>query len=193
MRRRQLHPTCPETWFFTDPRLGDGLWGALDRLPSGSGIVVRHYDLPRTERAALIGRIRTIARRRRLILVVAGSAQDALRLRADGIHHPTHAPKRSASLPQPRLVTAAAHNRAELVAARRAGASLVFLSPVFPTRSHPGARTLGPVRFGLLAREAGVAVAALGGMTARRHRRLRRFGAIGWGAIDAWASPNVRS
>ena len=59
---------------------------------------------------------------------------------------------------------AKAHDRAELIAARRAGARLVFVAPVFATRTHPGARPLGTVRFGLLVRRAGVPVAALGGM-----------------------------
>ncbi len=79
---------------------------------------------------------------------------------------------------------AKAHDRAELIAARRAGARLVFVSPVFATRTHPGARPLGPVRFGLLVRGCRVPVAALGGMTAPRFRRLRPFGATAWGAID---------
>lgn len=81
---------------------------------------------------------------------------------------------------------ARAHDLAELVAARRSGAMLVFVSPVFATRTHPGQRPLGVVRFGLLVRGAGVPVAALGGMTARRFRRLRPLGATAWGAIDAW-------
>lgn len=193
MRRRQLHQTLPETWLFTDPRLGAALWSVLDRLPRGTGVVVRHYDLPRAERHALAKRIRTIARRRGLTLVVAGEAHDAMRLRADGVHRPAHAARRPATLPKSLIVTAAAHHRAELVAARRAGAALVFLSPVFETRSHPHARPLGPLRFGLLVHGGGVAVAALGGMSAHRYRRLRGLGASAWGAIDAWTPTGVRS
>lgn len=156
MRRRQL----PETWYLTDPRVGDDLWNALARLPPGSGVVFRHGELPPAARAGLLARVRAVARRRRLVLVVRGSAAD---------------------------FTASAHNRAELVRARRAGALLVFVSPVFATRSHPSARVLGRVRFGLLVRGARVAVAALGGMTARRYTSLRPFGAVAWGAIDAWS------
>ena len=86
-------------------------------------------------------------------------------------------------LADPRI--AKAHNRTELVAARRCGARLVFVSPVFATRSHPGATVLGVVRFGLLTRRARVPVAALGGMTVQRFRRLRALSAVAWGAIDA--------
>lgn len=72
----------------------------------------------------------------------------------------------------------------ELIAAERAGADLILLSPVFATRSHPGAPVLGPVRFGLLARQARTPIVALGGMTAKRARALPD--AYGWAAIDAW-------
>ena len=70
--------------------------------------------------------------------------------------------------------------------AERRGADAVFVSPVFATRSHPGARGLGVVRFGLLVRGCPVPVVALGGMDARRFRRVRGLGAYGWAGIDAW-------
>ncbi|MDB5688447.1 MAG: thiamine monophosphate synthase, partial [Sphingomonas bacterium] len=76
------------------------------------------------------------------------------------------------------------HDAREVQAARRAKVDRVFLSPAFPTRSHPGAGALGPVRFGLMARrQAGVI--ALGGMDARRARQLRALGSSGWAAIDS--------
>lgn len=84
-------------------------------------------------------------------------------------------------------MTASAHSERELAEAFALGADLVFLSPVFPTRSHPGARALGPVRFGLIARKAAGPVLALGGMGPRNLRRLKPLGAAGYGAIDAWS------
>jgi thiamine-phosphate pyrophosphorylase len=68
----------------------------------------------------------------------------------------------------------------------------VFLSPVFPTRSHPGARALGRVRFGLIAQQARIPVIALGGMDARKGRSLRALGAYGWAGIDAWSEDQKR-
>ena len=147
----------PAAWLFAEARLGDALWMALDRLPRGAGVVFGFRDLPRAVRRRLFERVAAVARRRRLVLVDAAD---------------------------PRI--AKAHDRAELVAARRRGARLVFVSPVFATASHPGASALGRVRWGLLVRGAGVPVAALGGMTARRYRSLRPLGAVAWGAIDAW-------
>jgi thiamine-phosphate pyrophosphorylase len=166
------HP-LPRLWLMTDERMGDGLWDALDRLPRGGGVVFRHYGLAPSERRALFARVLKAARRRGLMVVRAGI--QPLRGEA-GVHA-----RRGRG-----LRTAPAHNRREAVAAIRAGADALFVSPAFSTRSHPGARALGRVRFGLLIRGLGVPVIALGGMDARKAASLRPFGIHGWAAIDAW-------
>jgi thiamine-phosphate pyrophosphorylase len=168
MSRRQ---PLPRLWLMTDERQGEDLWRALERLPKGAGVVFRHYGLGRNERRKLFERVRGIARRRRLLLLVGGGG-----LRGDGVHGGRGAGFRSASV----------HNLRELKSAERSGASMVFLSPAFATRSHPGIRTLGPVRFGLAALHARVPVIGLGGLDARQARRLPH--SYGWAAIDAWSA-----
>ncbi|WP_245942096.1 thiamine phosphate synthase [Sphingomonas gilva] len=165
----------PRLWLMTDERMGEGLWDALARLPRGAGVVFRHYATPPAERRALFERIRRIARRRRLTLLVTGDALPG----ADGIHGRTA--RRSHG-----LLSRPVHSRIEAIAAARAGADLIFVSPVFPTRSHPGARTLGPVRLGLMLRGIEIPAVALGGMDARGFRRLGSLRLHGWAAIDAW-------
>jgi thiamine-phosphate pyrophosphorylase len=166
MLRRQ---PLPRLWLMTDERLGAGLWSALERLPRGAGIVFRHYSLSPAERRKLFERVRRVARRRGLLLLAAGG-----NLRADGIHGGRG----------PGLRSASAHDLRELKSAERSGANLVFLSPAFPTRSHPGAPALGPVRFGLIARQARIPVIALGGMDPLKARRLPHI--HGWAGIDAF-------
>jgi thiamine-phosphate pyrophosphorylase len=157
----------------TDERQGDALWAALERLPRGAGVVFRHYGA--ADRRPVYQRVRRVARRRGLVLVVAGEERLP---GADGVHN-----RRGAG-----LRTGAAHWVAELRRRERDGTDMVFVSPVFATRSHPGGSGLGPVRFGLIARLARVPLIALGGMDAVRFRRLRGLGAHGWAAIDAWSS-----
>ena len=169
-------PPLPRLWLMTDPRMGEALWTALEQLPRGAGVVFRHYQLPPAERHELFARVRRVARRRRLVLLVAGPPLRG----ADGRHGGR------TRVGAPGLKTRAVHHRRDLVAARRARVDAVFASPVFATRSHPGAPALGRVRFGLLIREAGVPVIALGGMNARRARSLAHFRIHGWAAIDAW-------
>jgi len=181
MRARQPVPTI---WLMTDERADATLESALRRLPRGAGIVFRHYTLARAERRRRFEQVRSIARARKLVLVLAGGRRDAIGWRADGWHSgtPHLSPMRT------RLRTAPAHTLRESFAARRVDSDLVFVSPVFETRSHPGARSLGPLRFGQIATASGTIVIALGGMTARRHRRLVELGAAGWAAIDAWSA-----
>jgi thiamine-phosphate pyrophosphorylase len=113
------------------------------------------------------------AQRRHLTLVIAG---DTYGLSRAATHN-----RRGTG-----LRTASAHTRREAIAAVRAGADAVFVSPVFATRSHPGARALGQIRFALMVQGLAIPVIALGGMTPRRARRLQWLGASGWAAIDAW-------
>ena len=69
----------------------------------------------------------------------------------------------------------------------RAGADAVLLGPVFETASHPGGRTIGPLRFALWCRRSRVAVYALGGVTAATAKRLIASGAAGIAGIGALA------
>lgn len=149
----------PTLWLMTDERMGAGLWSALERLPRGSGVVFRHFATPAAERAAIFARVSHIARRRRLVVVRGGVKGEI-----------------------PHLYPA--HSMREAVAARRARADLVLVSPIYPTRTHPGAPTLGPIRAALIARAARVPAIALGGMNAIRFKRLRAMGFAGWAAID---------
>ena len=175
---RARHP-LPTLWLMTDERQGESLWRALDALPRGGGIVFRHYGLKPAERRRLFGRVRAVARRRGLLLLLAGSPQLARAWRADGSHGPGRGDG---------LRSASAHNLAEIRRAERDGVDLIFLSPLHPTRSHSGATPLGRVRFGLLARAARVPLIALGGMDAAKARGIRELGACGWAAIDAWSA-----
>lgn len=166
----------------TDERMGDALWPALTRLPRGAGVIFRHYSLPDALRRALFARISQVARRRGLVLIRAGSTP----FRGEqGAHNQGTRQRRG-------LRTHAAHNAREVVAARRQGADVVLISPVFPTRSHRDAPALGVVRAIALARMVPGKAIALGGVNVRRFARLRRGGFIGYAAIDAWTAPVPR-
>ena len=168
----------PTRWIVSDARNDDRLEAALAALPRGSGgLIFRHYHLPPAERRARFRALAAAARRHGHLAILAGSAAEARRWRADGAYG---SPGQLAAGPALlRLVTV--HSLAELAAARRARAGIVLISPAFPTRSHPGAAVLGVVRLRLLAARAGLPVIALGGMSARR---ACRTGTAGWAAID---------
>ncbi len=161
--------SLPRLWLMTDERMGANLLPALRALPRGSGVVFRHYGVDAAERKQLGKVIRRIASARRLMLVEGGR---------------THGRHRGA-------ITAPVHSLPERLRAERNGAKLLFVSPLFATASHPGARVLGRVRFGLLIRGTHLPVIALGGMNARKARSLSGFGIHGWAGIDALSCRNI--
>lgn len=165
----------PKIWLMTDERLGDALLPSIAALPRGAGIVFRHYSLAPPERAALFRKVNAVARRHGHMISVAG-APIAAAVAAAGRHGRFHA-----------ALTTPVHSRREAIAAKRAGARLIFASPVFATQSHPGARALGRVRFGLMIRDLGVPVIALGGMDKARAGGLKPMKIYGWAAISGLA------
>ena len=168
----RCHPV-PQTILLSDARNDNRLESAISRLPRGSALVFRHYHLPRAARRARFEALRRLCRRRGVLILTAGEARG---WRSDGQYG---APNTLGRAPGLRLATA--HSLAEIGAAARARAAAILLSPVFPTRSHPSAAVLGPLRFLMLARRSPLPIIALGGMTKARARRLPVWG---WAAID---------
>lgn len=175
--------SLPLLWLLSDARNDQRLEAAFHDLPEGSGFVFRHYHLGQRERrrrfAELAMKARLIGKHRPIL---AGTLAEAEHWAADGAYGPPHRLSGDARL----LRLATAHDGDQLAAAGRAGADGVFLSPVFPTRSHPEARVLGIHGFHVLAQQSPVAVIALGGMTKARALQLDW---PRWGAIDGLASP----
>lgn len=151
------HP-APTRWLLTDARLGPDLPGILRRLPRGSGVVFRHHELPPAERRALLLRVRRLAAGRCLRVVDDAEGR-----------------------------VARVHSARELRRALVGRPELLFLSPLFATRSHPDWRPLGRMRAAALVRLAKRPMMALGGMTARGFQQVRALGFAGWGGIDAFA------
>lgn len=167
----------PELWLVSDARNDAALERSLGSLPRGSGFIYRHYHLPDAERVARWFTLRPLIRARGHLAILADSALTAREWGADGIYGAPRALYPSREL----LTLATAHSLAEIALANRARADAVLLSPVFATRSHPGAAALGPVRFRLMAAHARMPVIALGGMTPDT---IRRLGWPRWAAID---------
>jgi thiamine-phosphate pyrophosphorylase len=84
------------------------------------------------------------------------------------------------------LITVSAHGIPGLLRARRFGADAALLAPVFATESHPGAASLGILRFARLVHAARLPVYALGGMSGATARRLNGSGCAGIAAIGAF-------
>lgn len=114
-------------------------------------------------------------------MILSGDAEQGAAWNADGVYGP---PKKLG--PKGGLLRlATAHDEREIDLANQIRADAVFLSPVFPTRSHDGDACLGGVKFKELAARSQIPVIALGGMNAERAREL---GWPRWAAIDGLSS-----
>ncbi len=184
-------PCLPRLFMITDEtRLPDPLPAAA-RLPSGSGIILRHYHDP--GRPALARALSSLARRRGLRLFIADGVDLARSVHATGIHLPEHRVHalvrggQTAPRPNGGLVTAAAHSPAAIRLAARAGADAVIVSPVFATASHPGSRPIGTAQFRRWVRTASLPVIAMGGLDAEALSFLEGCRLHGVAALGALA------
>lgn len=175
MRRRQ---PLPRIWLMTDERLPD-LFAAIAALPPRSGIVFRHYSLALRQRRALFEQVARKARAARHMLLLAGPPALARQWGADGAHD------RSLRVSLG-IRAAAVHSSRERIAARRCRADLIFVSPVYATRSHQGARPLGRRGARQIAGADWTRTVLLGGMDAARFRKLGSRPPYGWAGIDAF-------
>lgn len=182
MSPRQPRPeparrVLPDLWLLSDARNDASLEWALATLPKGNAFVFRHYHLETAVRRQRFDQLAQLARAGAHLVILSGDADLALEWGADGIYGPPgRLGKRDGLL---RLATA--HGAREIFLANRAQVDGIFLSPAFPTRSHPGGGCLGKSLFHELAAQAHVPVIALGGMNAERAKEL---GWPRWAAID---------
>lgn len=169
--------TLPLLWLLSDARNDAGLESALRDLPQSSGFVFRHYHLSEAARRERFEALAAIARACNHVVILSGAGDWG----ADGHYGPPECWAAGLKL-------ATGHNGDEIDTALAAGADGIFLSPVFPTRSHPGAPMLGVMGFRVLAQQSPVPVIALGGMNRARAEELDW---PRWGAIDGLASTKV--
>ena len=170
--------SLPAIWLISDARNDAVLEQALRRMPRGSGFIYRHDHLGDPARWQRFRTLRHVARSCGHTVILADSALTATEWGADGIYG---APRALWPTRRDLLHLATAHDLTEIGLANRLGADAVLLSPVFATRSHPGAPALGAARFRLLARHSQATVIALGGMDAHRAAVLNW---PRWAAID---------
>ncbi|MFN3959192.1 MAG: thiamine phosphate synthase [Parvularculaceae bacterium] len=179
--------------FMTDGRRIADPEPVLRALPAGSAVIFRDYDHSR--RAAIARRFLSICRGRGVLFLVAGDQRLAAAVGADGVHWPAGGRTADVRARAPGLVSVACHGAADLARARRLGADVALLSPVFPTRSHQEAEHLGPARFLAIAAASPLPVLALGGVDATNAALLDGRNVAGLAAIGAFVTgpPSPRS
>ena len=172
--------------FLTDAARGPAAALVARALPAGSALILRDYGDPR--RAARARALATICAARGVLFFVGVNAELARAVGAAGVHLRSDQLRASPQIAREFFITAACHDADELTLARAAGADAAFLSPAFPTASHPNAKTLGADELKRLAARASLPVLALGGVNETNAMRLAGDNVAGFGAIGAFAA-----
>ena len=173
--------SLPKVWLITDERNDAFLEFAIRKLPKSSGIVFRHYHLSKAARANRFAALRRLARKHHHLILLADHPALARKWCADGVHGRQWKRGETKGL----LHSAPVHNVREIRQARSNGTDIYFLSPVFVTRSHPGAKPLNKLQLRCLRSLCGDPVILMGGMNRQRFISSRHLNAHGWAAIDA--------
>lgn len=182
----------PPAIFMTDKadRTPD-IVGVAQQLPPGWAIIYRHFGESR--RREIAAQLAGVARKNRLVLLIAADPELARQVGAHGVHWPAR------MLPLRRragffsLETASAHDAHQLARAARAGVDAVILSSVFPSSSPSAGAPMGVLRYLAIAQRVPLPVYALGGVTAGNAGRIaltHNNRAAGFAAVssvyDAW-------
>lgn len=160
----------PPVLFLTDPQRTPDLLDIAQALPSGWGVIYRHFGAPEAEAMA---RALIATGRRRGICVLLTDAAMAARLGADGVHWPErHAAQSRRWTGRFRLMTASAHSRQALARAAALPVDAVLVSTVFASASPSASAPRGALRLRLMARGAACPVYGLGGIDAGNAGRI---------------------
>ena len=135
------------------------------RLDAGLRLIqLREKNMTNSELYELALRVVKMAHDRGAKVLLNGDVAMAHELGADGVHLTSAQLAGLAERPQLEWCGASCHTAQELRCAEALGCDFAVLSPVLPTRSHPGAAHLGWQGFAAIAAGASIPVYALGGL-----------------------------
>ncbi len=150
-------------------------------------IVLREKGMDSAKLLALASKLRILTNTHHVRLVVHSHADIAKAVDADGVHVDAKSIPEVASMKQwlgdGYLISASCHHEGELKLAESQGADFCFLSPVFPTPSHPDTPSLGAKTFLKLAALVDIPVLALGGIERDVLHLLQGHGVATMGTI----------
>ncbi len=161
-------------------------------LENGLRLVqLREKDMPREAQRALALRLLPLLRAHGARLIVNGDIALAREVGADGVQLTAAQLATLAERPEVAWCAASCHSAEELRRAEALGCDFALLSPVLPTRSHPGEPALGWERFAELVRGSSIPVYALGGLQLADMEAAWRRGAHGVALLrQAWPEPS---
>lgn len=159
-------------------------------LEAGVRLVqLREKNLARDELRALALRMMPVMRAHGAKLMLNADVELAREIGADGVQLSATQLAELSARPDVGWCAASCHSVDELRRAEALGCDFALLSPVLPTKSHPGAAHLGWDNFAAIAAGASIPVYALGGLRGDDMQTAWQRGAHGIALLrQAWAS-----
>ena len=166
--------TLPPLAFFTDYGIIPNQHEILQHIPHPLLVIIRDYDHP--ERRHYIATIANICHQRSLPFFIAKDVLLAKELGATGVHIPhgllntdIHHECNIHQL----LISTSIHDDASFADIQSYSPSWSFLSPIFPTRSHPNTPPIAPAAIQQILKKSPFPIYALGGITSQNISELR--------------------
>jgi len=143
-------------------------------------IIIREKHMDGARLLAFASKVREITHQYQAKLIIHSQADIAKAVGADGVHLASsdiaEIPAMRDWLDMPNMsLSTSCHNLKEVLKSHQYGASFAMLSPVFPTKSHPGAPALGLDTFKQIAEASPLPIIALGGIHANNRSQLAGF------------------
>ncbi|HZW26591.1 MAG TPA: Nudix family hydrolase [Gallionella sp.] len=157
-------------------------------LANGLRLVqLREKNLSRDELRELARRVLVLAHAQGAKVLLNGDVELAQEVGADGVQLTGTQLAQLSERPAVEWCAASCHNADELHRAETLGCDFALLSPVLPTKSHPGAPHLGWENFAAIAAGSTIPVYALGGLTHDDMETAWQHGAHGISLLrQAW-------
>ena len=152
-------------------------------------VIFREYDLESKDREEVARKIIKICREKNHKILIGKDLAMARKLRADGIHFsdndklPIQIFNRQ-NLPREFIFSFACHNFLSVLKSHRLKADVIFISPIFITKSHPDVEPLGLMQLSKIIRISKIPIFALGGVNKQNIRILQKVGAQGFGGVE---------
>ena len=183
--RSGLVKNLPKMFFFTDRKKFADIFETISALPKNTAIIIREYDLSADQRLVFAQKVITVAKKKKLKVLVGKDYDLARKIGADGVHFSDRDQKVIAKNKNHKmLLSYSCHSSASIIKSKKLNADLVFYSPIFMSTSHPDQRPAGLCALRKFVMKSVVPVYALGGVNENNIKSLINAGVAGVGGIS---------
>lgn len=194
-KKRSSKKDLPVSVFFSNRAVITSLESTIKHLPKNSAIIIREYDLEEKDREIFAKKIAALARPLGLKILVGKDLSLAKKIKADGVHFSDFDKLplqffQQKNFPEKFIFSFSCHNLKSALKAEKSGFDMIFISPIFSTKSHLNTKNIGLknlAKISLKTKSAPYCESsfyALGGINSQNLSSIRKLNLAGFGAIS---------